>query len=147
MNEPLNELYCVRQRWFIFGLGWNAGIAPSMLHHWGNGLKDSHSLPPIVCPASSSRPAGVSSVGCTQHESCSWIQPCTAEQRAWFKIAPVPSLIWKRSQEVMANICFLLSPIRSRAITHPHHYHIPCQLNATSWTHSLGLRNTHLSHT
>lgn len=37
MNELLNELYCVRQRRFIFGLGWNAGVALSVFHLRGDG--------------------------------------------------------------------------------------------------------------
>lgn len=37
MNELLNELHCVKQRRFIFGLGWNAGLAFSMFYLCGDG--------------------------------------------------------------------------------------------------------------
>lgn len=55
MNELLNELYCVRQCWFIFGSGSNAGVALSMAETVKR--KGPHFSPSLPV-AGSSGPAG-----------------------------------------------------------------------------------------
>lgn len=90
MNEPLNELYCVRQRRFIFGFGWNADAALSMFDLGGGGLKERFSffsLLSCVKPVAGMRGSCQPPAPRMNHVPGSSQAACVA----WFKIAPVPS--------------------------------------------------------